>query len=96
MEIVKDDEELVMPQPEFDPSKQYRWTPETEFVLKGGEFATLLNTLRAHLSTEQAQITLLAQRAADVLEAQLKDAVESGKAVEITPEGSPQGMQIVQ
>lgn len=89
MEIVKDT-------PQFDPSKQYRWTPETEFVLKGGEFATLLNTLRAHLSTEQAQITLLAQRAADVLEAQLKDAVETGKAVEIVPEGSPQGMQVVQ
>lgn len=89
MEIVKDT-------PQFDPSKQYRWTPETEFVLKGGEFATLLNTLRAHLSTEQAQITLLAQRAADVLEAQLKDAVESGKAVEIVPEERPQGMQVVQ
>ena len=89
MEIVKDT-------PQFDPSKQYRWTPETEFVLKGGEFATLLNTLRAHLSTEQAQITLLAQRAAEVLEAQLKDAVETGKAVEITPEERPQGMQVVQ
>ena len=87
---------IVEDQPTFDPTKQYRWTPETEFVLKGAEFATLLNTLRAHLSTEQAQITLLAQRAADVLEAQLKEAVESGKAVEITPEERPQGMQVVQ
>jgi hypothetical protein len=88
MEIVKDG-------PTFDPKKQYRWTPETEFVLNGGDFATLLNTLRAHLSTEQAQITLLAQTAAMALEEQLKLAVESGRAVEVNPEDLPQGMQVV-
>lgn len=92
MEIVKD-EELVMPQPEFDPNKQYRWTPDTQFVLSGSEFATLLNTMRAHLSTEQSQITLLTQRASEALEAQLKAAVESGAAVEA--ETQPNSMQVV-
>ena len=87
MEIVKDT-------PQFDPSKQYRWTPDTQFVLTGSEFATLLNTMRAHLSTEAAQITLLTQRASEALEAQLKAAVESGAAVEA--ETQPQSMQVVQ
>ena len=87
MEIVKDT-------PEFDPNKQYKWTPDTQFVLNGSEFATLLNTMRAHLSTEQAQITLLTQRASEALEAQLKAAVEKGAAVEADTQ--PSSMQVVQ
>jgi len=83
MEIVKDDEPQAVLLPEFDPSKKYRWTPDTKFVLEGAEFATLLNAMRAILSTEEAQTILAAQRASDELEKLLKDAVEDGRAVEI-------------
>jgi len=83
MEIVKDEQPQAMVLPEFDPNKKYRWTPETRFVLDGAEFATLLNSMRAILSTEEAQTILAAQRASDELEKLLKDAVEDGRAVEI-------------
>ena len=43
-----------------------------------------LNSLRAFLSTENSQIVLLADRAAKALEDQLKEAVEDGRAVEVT------------
>mgnify|MGYP000685720307 CR=1 FL=1 len=84
MEIVKDDQPSATVVTEFDPSKQYRWNPDTEFKLDGGEFATLLNSLRAFLSTENSQIVLLADKAAKALENQLKEAVEDGRAVEVT------------
>jgi hypothetical protein len=83
MEIVKDEQPQAMVLPEFDPNKKYRWTPDTKFVLEGAEFATLLNSMRAILSTEEAQTILAAQRASDELEKLLKDAVEDGRAVEI-------------
>ncbi len=83
MEIVKDEQPQAMVLPEFDPNKKYRWTPDTKFVLDGAEFATLLNSMRAILSTEEAQTILAAQRASDELEKLLKDAVEDGRAVEI-------------
>jgi hypothetical protein len=83
MEIVKDEQPQAMVLPEFDPNKKYRWTPDTKFILEGAEFATLLNSMRAILSTEEAQTILAAQRASDELEKLLKDAVEDGRAVEI-------------
>ena len=83
MEIVKDEEPQATVMPEFDPNKKYRWTPETKFVLEGAQFATLLNSMRAVLSTEEAQTILAAQRASDELERLLKDAVEQGRAIEI-------------
>jgi len=83
MEIVKDEQPQATVVPEFDPNKKYRWTPDTKFVLEGAEFATLLNSMRAILSTEEAQTILAAQRASDELERLLRDAVEDGRAVEI-------------
>ena len=86
MQIVKDEDQQVDATvgPTFDPTKQYRWNPDTQFTLTGGEFAVLLNSLRAFLSTENSQIVLLADRAAKALEDQLKGAVEDGRAVEVT------------
>lgn len=86
MQIVKDEEEqevAQVPGPTFDPTKKYRWEPTTEFKLDGGEFAILLNALRAYLSTEEAQLALLVDQASKALEAQLGAAVEDGRAVEI-------------
>ncbi len=87
MEIVKDEQGSA---PQFDPRKQYRWTPDTEFTFNGGDFAVLLNSLRAFLSTENSQIVLLANKAAEALEGQLKVAVETGKAVEVEPQQQQQ------
>jgi hypothetical protein len=83
MEIVKDEQPQALVVPEFDPSKKYRWTQDTKFVLEGSDFAILLNSMRAILSTEEAQTILAAQRASEQLERLLKDAVEEGRAVEI-------------
>ena len=68
MQVFKDDEEVGAEQltgtavPQFDPNKKYRWTPETQFVLNGADFAGLLNSMRAIISTEQAQTILSAQQ----------------------------------
>lgn len=83
MEIVKDEEPQATVLPEFDPNKKYRWTPDTKFVLEGAEFATLLNAMRAILSTDEAQTILAAQSSSIALEGLLKAAVEDGRAVEI-------------
>ena len=86
MQIVRDEGEIVdATTPTFDPQKQYRWEPSTEFKLNGGEFAVLLNALRAYLSTEDSQIVLAADRASKALEDQLRQAVEDGRAVEVEP-----------
>ena len=83
MEIVKDEQPQATVVPEFDPNKKYRWATDTKFVLEGAEFAVLLNSMRAILSTEEAQTILAAQRASNELENLLRDAVEDGRAVEI-------------
>lgn len=86
MQIVRDENEMDVTTKPFDPTKQYRWNPDTEFILSGGDFAMLLNALRAYLSTENAQLALLADRASRALEEQLKSAVHDGRAVEVSPE----------
>lgn len=83
MEIVQDETQSA---PKFDPTKQYRWNADTEFTFKGQEFALVMNSLRAFLSTEDAQIVQLAARAAQTIEMKLASAVESGEAREITAE----------
>lgn len=82
MEILKN-EPQVAETPKYDPSKKYQWTPEETFSISGSEFALLLNSFRAILSTEESQKVLLAQRASDVLETQLRIAVETGRAIEV-------------
>lgn len=68
----------------FDPNKKYVWNPETEFTLKGGEFGAVLNTLRAFLSTPDAQRVMMANQTHDLIEAILGKAVESGAVTEAT------------
>lgn len=70
----------------FDPNKKYTWNPNDEFVLSGGEFGLILNTLRAILNTEEAAKVLLAVRANDVIEGLLAKSVETGIAREVETE----------
>lgn len=69
--------------PKFDPNKKYTWNSEAQFVLNGQEFGMLLNSLRAVVSTKEAQTILLAKQAGDVLENTLALAVEAGVVVEV-------------
>ena len=85
MEVVNDQK------PVYNPEKKYTWTPEDPFILSGGEFGILLNSLRAILSTPDAQRILLADKANDIIENTLARAVESGivkEAPEETPKNS--------
>lgn len=83
MEIVKDEETSATVVATFDPSKKYKWTPETTFAMNGHQFAMVLNSLRAVLSTDIAQSLFSSQAASEALEDLLKDAVEDGRAIEI-------------
>lgn len=71
-----------MAETKYDPNKKYVWTPETEFTLKGGEFGAVLNTLRAILSTQEAQRVLMANQTNDIIESVLARAVEAGAVTE--------------
>jgi hypothetical protein len=83
MEIVKDEETSATVAPTFDPSKKYKWTPETTFTMNGQQFAIVLNSIRGILSTDLAQSLFASQGAADALENLLKSAVEDGRAIEM-------------
>lgn len=67
--------------PTFDPSKEYKWTVDTEFTLTGSQFAIVMNAFRAILSTEEAQKILTANKAAEAMEAVLGKAVEEGRVL---------------
>lgn len=81
-------QELSQETPTFDPNKKYTWSQDTEFVLSGGEFGFLLNSLRAIISTPEAQTILLANKAADVIEKTLANSVRKGLVVEMPEENS--------
>ena len=66
----------------YNPNAQYQWNPDEQFTISGREFGLILNTIRALLSTEQAQQILLAARTNDVLEKLMKENVENGKIIE--------------
>lgn len=66
----------------YDSNKHYSWKSDEEFIITGQEFGLILNTLRAILSTEQAQQILLTARANDVLEKLMANNVEKGKIIE--------------
>lgn len=78
----------VVNKPTYDPNKKYVWTPETEFVLKGGEFGAVLNTLRAVLNTAEAGRILMANQTNDLIENILAKAVENGDVQEAPDQGS--------
>lgn len=69
----------------YDPNKKYSWTPQDQFVLSGGEFGLILNTLRSILGTQEAGRILMANQANNIIEGVLAAAVESG-AVKEAPE----------
>jgi len=62
----------------FDPSKKYKWQPNTNFEVTGAEFGVMLNAFRLALSTETAQQTLLIYEASKTAESVLARAVEIG------------------
>lgn len=65
----------------FSPDKNYKWTPETKFVLDGIEFDTLIKTLRAAtFSTNVAPIELVS--AYNILNNKFIEGVENGDVVE--------------
>lgn len=66
----------------YNPNKNYGWNPDEQFTISGRDFGLILNTIRAILSTEQAQQILLAARANDVIEKMMAKNVEEGKIVE--------------
>jgi hypothetical protein len=86
MKIVKGEQPEVQEVPTFDPNKKYTWEIDSEFTLSGNDFGILLNSLRAILSTEEAQRVLLAEKASQIMEATLAKAVESGSVVEVPEE----------
>jgi len=71
-------------QPVYDPAKKYTWTEDATFILKGGEFGLILNTMRNILSSPEAARFMLVQQSNTVLEAQLAEAVALGTVVEAT------------
>lgn len=71
-----------MSQQQYDPSKRYQWEPEKKFELTGQEYALLLNSIRAILSTPESQKVIMLEKAHDVLENKLKEGVEKGEIKE--------------
>ncbi len=71
----------------YDPTKRYSWSPEDKFELSGKDFGLILNTLRSILSTEQAGIILMADKANSVIENIMAENVKSGviKEAEVIP-----------
>jgi hypothetical protein len=68
--------------PVYDPNKKYTWTPDDAFVLSGGEFGVILNTLRNILNTPEAAKILLANQANTIIESTLQRMVENGSVKE--------------
>ena len=66
----------------FDPNKSYKWAPTDTFEVSGHDFALILNTIRAIVSTEDAQKIILANEANKVVETILGKGVEAGFVVE--------------
>jgi hypothetical protein len=82
-EIINFEESQSTETPKFDPTKQYSWTETDTFVISGGEFGLVLNTLRAIISTPEAQTILLANDANNAITQILGKAVEAGQVKEI-------------
>jgi hypothetical protein len=69
---------------EYNPEKRYTWDPKQEFVLDGGQFGLILNTLRSVLNTEESQKIQMAMQASSILEGILAKNVEDGSIKEAT------------
>jgi hypothetical protein len=62
----------------FDPNKSYKWQPTDTFEISGHDFALILNSIRAILSTEEAQKIILVNEADKVVQNILGKGVEAG------------------
>jgi hypothetical protein len=83
-EIVQDElAENAGATPVYDPAKKYSWGIETKFTLNGQEFGLILNSLRSIINTEEAVKILLADKSCQVLDGVMKEAVETGRVVEV-------------
>lgn len=82
-EEIKEFAPVVEETPTFDPAKKYTWANNAEFKINGAEFGMLLNALRSITSTKEAQIIIMADKAADVVEGLLAKNVETGVVVEV-------------
>ena len=92
MEIVKDDivqeqenittESTVESIPQYDPNKKYIWGVDTNFVLNGGQFGLILNSLRTIVSSEEAIKILMADKACQEIEKIMAENVASGNIKE--------------
>lgn len=71
--------------PEYDPKKEYEWTPEDEFILDGNQFGFLINTLKNELFTPTGTSAKQKFDAYNILEEILKLAVKQGIATEKLP-----------
>ena len=72
----------------YDPNKKYTWSKDDSFILSGGEFGVILNTLRSILGTQEAARILLANQANNIVEETLARAVNSGIVKEAPEEQS--------
>jgi hypothetical protein len=81
MEIVKNDkkEQRIV----YDPNKKYTWSAQDNFTLSGEKFGMILNTFRAILQTPEATRILMVERANEIVETIMKNAVEQGIIKEI-------------
>ena len=70
---------------DYESNKMYEWNPDEEFTISGREFGIILNTTRAILNSEIAQLILLAGKSNEILEKIMKENVEKGKIIEKEP-----------
>lgn len=74
---------------EYNPNKNYKWTPEDEFKFNGDEFGRILHSFRSVLNTQEAQNIIMINEANKVMEAKMKEYVEKGVIKEQTEEQQP-------
>lgn len=72
------DENPIKKAPRYDPTKNYRWEPETQFLVSGNDFGLILNSVRNVLLSPEAQAILRLEQAAKALENSLARAIEIG------------------
>ncbi len=68
--------------PKYDPNKKYTWDVNTEFVLNGGQFGLILNTLRSVVSSDEAIKILMADKACKEIENIMAQNVATGNIKE--------------
>lgn len=83
--------------PKFDPSKNYQWKPDAEFVLSGAEYDLLYKALRSNLQDPQFVAHVNQFKALEFLETVFIKGVESGVITEIEdpkPEQEEENMKV--